>query len=239
MDERRRAVDEEKERTRARMWDLLEGARISPQTGPRGGIPDFIGAEQAADRLTTLPEWRRAGVIKINPDTAQLPVRVRALAAGKLVYMAVPRLARDYPFVLLDPSRLSSPEDAADKNWALRDGVPTRVREMRRVDLVVAGSLAVNRAGVRLGKGAGYTDIELGLLMDGGRIAPDTPVATTVHSLQIVDQPLPQRGFDFEVSVIVTAGEVIRVRTPRPSPGIVWADLDDARIAAIPALTAR
>jgi 5-formyltetrahydrofolate cyclo-ligase len=238
MDERRRAVDEEKEQARGRMWALLEGARISPLSGPRGGIPDFVGCVEAADRLATLPEWDRAEVIKINPDTAQLPVRARALAAGKLVYMAVPKLARDHPFVLLDPARLS-PDDAADKNWAVREGVPTHVRDMLRVDLVVAGSLAVNRAGARLGKGAGYTDIELGLLMDAGRIAPDTPVATTVHQLQVVDEPLPQRGFDFEVSVIVTPGEVIRISDPRPSPGIVWDDLDEAKIAAIPVLAAR
>lgn len=48
------------------------------------------------------------------PDKAQLPVRIRALDAGKLLYMAVPRLAEELPFYLLDPASLnSSPAEAA------------------------------------------------------------------------------------------------------------------------------
>jgi len=237
MAERSSGVNGAKEAARDRMWALLEEARVSPPPGPRGGIPDFIGAERAADRLTELPEWRRARVIKVNPDDAQLPVRVRALAEGKLVYMAVPKLAMDHPFVLLDPERLSvPPEVAARKNDALREGRPAQVPEMRPVDLVVAGSLAVSRSGARLGKGAGYTDIELGLLMDAGRIGAGTPVVTTVHDLQVVEEVLPRSRCDFEVSVIATPTAVIRIADPRPSPGIVWSDLDPRKIDEIPVL---
>jgi 5-formyltetrahydrofolate cyclo-ligase len=39
-----------------------------------------------------MPEWPAARVVKANPDAPQLPVRRRALADGKVVYMAVPRL---------------------------------------------------------------------------------------------------------------------------------------------------
>jgi 5-formyltetrahydrofolate cyclo-ligase len=237
MDEQTTGVNRAKQAARDRMWALLEEVRVSAPPGTRGGIPDFVGADRAAERLTALPEWQRARVIKVNPDTAQLPVRVRALAAGKLVYMAVPKLALDHPFVLLDPKRLSvPPEVAARKHNALREGRPVRVPDMHAVDLVVAGSLAVSRSGVRLGKGAGYTDIELGLLMDAGRIGASTPIATTVHDLQVVDEALPRRRFDFEVSLIVTPKVVIRVTNPRPSPGIVWSDLDESKIAEIPVL---
>jgi 5-formyltetrahydrofolate cyclo-ligase len=51
------------------------------------------GAEQAAARLADLPKWQTARVVNANPDSPQLPVRRRALADGKVVYMAVPRLA--------------------------------------------------------------------------------------------------------------------------------------------------
>ena len=46
------------------------------------------------------------------------------------------------------------------------------VEDMRRVDIVVCGSVAVNRRGTRLGKGAGYSDIEVALLQESGRIGP-------------------------------------------------------------------
>jgi 5-formyltetrahydrofolate cyclo-ligase len=38
--------------------------------------------------------------VKANPDSAQWPVRQRALEDGKTVYMAVPRLAGREPKVL-------------------------------------------------------------------------------------------------------------------------------------------
>jgi hypothetical protein len=51
-----------------------------------------------------------------NPDKAQRAVRAKALAAGKLLDMAVPRLADDLPFYLLDPEDLrGSPWEAASQ----------------------------------------------------------------------------------------------------------------------------
>jgi 5-formyltetrahydrofolate cyclo-ligase len=43
---------------------------------------------------------------------------------------------------------------------------------MQPVDLVACGSVAVDRTGARLGKGAGYSEIEVGLLNDAGLIGP-------------------------------------------------------------------
>ena len=214
-----------KERVRAHMWELLDQAMVN-MDGP-GGIPNFMGAEHAAERLTRLPEWQDARVIKVNPDDAQMPVRRRALQEGKHVYVAVPRLELEYPFVQLDP------EQPGER---MRTGIAMRLSEMRPVDLVVSGSLAVNRNGARVGKGAGYTDIELGLLMDAGLIDGNTPVASTVHDLQVMDEELPRCSFDFELSIIVTPTTVIRVENPSPSPGIVWSEIDPKQVAAIPVL---
>ena len=47
--------------------------------------------------------------------------------------------------------------------------------------MVVCGSVAVNRRGARLGKGAGYSDIEVALLQEAGLIGPSTVIVTTVH----------------------------------------------------------
>jgi 5-formyltetrahydrofolate cyclo-ligase len=62
-------------------------------------------------------------------------------------------------------------------------------------------------------------------------------LATTVHSLQVVDEPLPETEHDFRVDLIVTPDEVIWCASSRPRPaGILWEHLDDGKIAAVPVL---
>jgi 5-formyltetrahydrofolate cyclo-ligase len=114
-----------KDAVREWVWTLLERERVARFPGARGRIPNFAGAPAAAARLASLPAWRAARVVKSNPDTPQLPVRARALADGKLLYMAVPRLADERPFILLDPGRLpcscrdrsASPAPPAAGRW--------------------------------------------------------------------------------------------------------------------------
>lgn len=232
-------VDWAKQAVRERMWTLLEREQAVPP-GVHGRIPSFFGAKAAADRLAELPEWQTAGVVKAVPDTAQEPVRARALGEGKLLYMAVPKLAEPLPFYLLDPATLPvPPEEAASKNVAARIARQVGVDEMRPVDLIVCGSVAVNRRGVRLGKGAGYSDIEVALLQEAGLIGPATTIVTTVHSLQVVDDELPETEHDFSVDVIVTPEDVIRCANARRPRGLVWDDLSAEKIAAIPVLAAR
>jgi 5-formyltetrahydrofolate cyclo-ligase len=110
---------------------------------------------------------------------------------------------------------------------------------MQPVDLVICGSVAVNREGVRLGKGAGYSDIELALLQEAGLIRRDTAIVTTVHRLQVLDELLPETEHDFSVDLIVTPDEIIRCEPSRRPRGLVWEHLSPEQIAAIPVLTAR
>jgi 5-formyltetrahydrofolate cyclo-ligase len=79
-----------KQTVRERVWALLERERAARFPGAEGRIPNFVSAPAAAARLASLPQWRAARVVKSNPDAPQLPVRARALADGKLLYMAVP-----------------------------------------------------------------------------------------------------------------------------------------------------
>ena len=93
--------------------------------------------------------------------------------------MAVPMLASEKPFNLLDPEiLLVPPREAATKETAARVAPLVALSEMRPVDLVVAGSVAVNHQGVRLGKGAGHSDIEVALLTEGGLLRPETVIVT-------------------------------------------------------------
>ena len=229
-----------KQAVRERVWALLERERAARFPGAQGRIPNFAGASEAAARLASLPPWRAARVVKSNPDAPQLPVRARALADGKLLYMAVPRLVDERPFILLDPQRLGVPSRrAASIGGAARAGRRVTVEELHPVDLVICGSVAVNRQGARVGKGGGFSDLELALLAEAGLIGPDTVVATTVHPLQLLDEALPETDHDFRLDLIVAGEDVITCRRTRRPPGILWEHLDAAKVAAIPALAAR
>ena len=222
---------EAKQEVRERIWQTLKDEGAARFPGARGRIPNFRGAEGAADRLAELPEWQAADVVKSNPDSPQLPVRRRARHDGKTLYMAVPRLTEDKPFVRVDG-------DPTIKK-ALAQGTPSRVEDLGHVDLVVCGTVAVNREGVRVGKGGGYSDLELGLLIEAGLVDDATTIVTTVHPLQLLDEELPETEHDFRVDVVVTPDEVVTTGARRRSPGIIWDHLDDETVEAIPVLAAR
>ena len=235
LEEISRAKDEVRERT----WELLERGGAARFPGARGRIPNFRGAEEAAKRLAELAGWKSAEVVKANPDSPQLPVRTRALEDGKSLYMAVPRLRTERPFISLRPDRLKVlPRKAASIRGASELGRVVRLADVRPIDLIVCGTVAVNRKGVRVGKGGGYSDLEFALLAERGLVSEGTVIVTTVHPLQVVDEDLPDTEHDFRVDLIATPEETIRCpRTRRPS-GILWDHLDEEKISSIPALQA-
>ncbi|PYQ65257.1 MAG: 5-formyltetrahydrofolate cyclo-ligase [Acidobacteria bacterium] len=209
-----RRIEAEKQRIREKVWSLLEKSGEALFPGARGRIPNFRGAAKAADRLAETAEWRRARAIKFNPDAPQRPVRLRALREGKTVYMAVPRLRRKKCFWRLDPGRIPSKDfpAAATISGASKFGKPVHPRDLPRIDLVVAGSVAVDRGGARVGKGGGFSDLEYAIGREFGAIDDSTRVATTVHSLQLRERDLPVTDHDFLLDLIATPKEVLRPR---------------------------
>ncbi len=228
---------------RDEVWEALRTAKVARFPGARGRIPNFTGAEAAADRLRELPEWQRARTIKANPDSAQWPVRQRALVDGKIVFMAVPRLADPDPFFLLDPEQLAdTPRKASSIAGASKSARRIAVADLEPVDLVLAGSVAVSRDGARLGKGGGFSDLEFAVAGAAGLIGPDTVVVTTVHALQVRDPgTIPMTSHDVPVDLIVTPDRVIDCRADRLSRSggeLHWDELTEEKIESIPLLRA-
>jgi 5-formyltetrahydrofolate cyclo-ligase len=227
-----------KDDIRESVWQSLQKERAARFPGAEGRIPNFIGAEACAKQLAETRYWKAAQNLKINPDSPQRAIRQRALADGKTIYMAVPRLRSERPFIELDPKKLKcSPYAASSIKGAGRYGRPVALKEVPKIDLVVCGSVAVNRRGARVGKGGGYSDLEFALLTEEGKISAKAPIVTSVHSLQIIDEEIPMTEHDIPLSAIVTSSEVIEIdpRYPRPG-GIYWEMLPQEKIDAIPVL---
>jgi 5-formyltetrahydrofolate cyclo-ligase len=230
------AVQTAKHALRERVWDLLERRGIA---SAHGRIPDFPGANLAAERLAQLSLWRNARVIKANPDEAQFPVRLRALQEGKRVYMAFPAMRSELPFVLLDPAQLTQPlQTAATGKGGVEAGTLVGVESVEPVDLVICGTVAVDKVGARVGKGSGYSDIEVALLAEANLVSDTTPLVTTVHEAQVVDEPVPATRHDFRVSTIVTPLHVHDVGQSA-LPTLVWEHLTQDKIFTIPVLANR
>jgi hypothetical protein len=101
------------------------------------------------------------------------------------------------------------------------DAPKVSISELRPIDLVVCGSVAVKRHGERIGKGAGYSDLEVALLHDA---AP-----RTAHGHLHNGPPAPSaRGAPTHGRSRLRGGphrnpaEVILCRPSRRRTGILW-----------------
>ena len=233
-------MERTKKDLRADCWLGLRMARAARFPGVEGRIPNFVGAEAATERLRAWPRWKRARVIKSNPDSPQRAARHAALKEGKLVYLAVPRLSEAQPFVEIDPQQLEPEElwNASSIRWGLELGRPVSLAEMKPIDLIVTGCVGVTREGARLGKGGGYSDIEYALLREAGLIKPRTPVVSLVHPAQILpDGEVPMTAHDLSLDAFFTPDEDVACpRVFRRTKGILWDHLEPEQIEAIPVL---
>ena len=155
--------------------------------------------------------------------------------------MAVPRLRNPKPFIELDPKRLkTSPHNASSIKGAAKYGRLVSLEEVRKIDLIICGSVAVNLNGARIGKGGGYSDLEYALLRELGKVDPYTPILTTLHPLQLLDEEMPVREHDIPVNAVITPERVIPLKAHYQKPkGIYWPMLPAEKIKAIPVLKAR
>lgn len=222
---------------RERVWDdLAESGVARFPFPPHDRIPNVANASDAADRLAAQPEWQDATTIKANPDAPQLPVRRQALRDGKRLYVAVPRLREEAPFLELDPEEILDYDAATTVSGISEHGEPTTPEQLPAIDLVVSGSVAVTETGERIGKGEGYSDLEYAILAEYGLVDEATTVATTVHERQVVDE-IAADAHDVSLSLIVTPERIVRTEHGDQPDGIDWELLSPSRIEEIPVLS--
>lgn len=231
----------DKDVVRHRIWAALEDAGVA--IGPAwSAIPNFVGADVAAWRLWQTPEWRRAGTVKTNPDQAQMPIRLRALYEGKLLFAPVPYLTREFPYLRIDPVVLHkkgiSFELAATAQGFLEHGERIGFEQVAPLDFCVVGSVAVTRGGARTGKGAGFADLETAIFRELGIVTATTPMATTVHSIQLVDSDaVVMQAHDSPLDYVATEIELIATGNTAPRPmGVAWDRVQPDQFETIPFL---
>jgi 5-formyltetrahydrofolate cyclo-ligase len=230
-----------KDAIRHDIWAALEDAGVSLGRA-WSMIPNFVGADLAAWRLAQTREWQTARTIKTNPDHAQTPIRIRALYEGKTVYAPVPYLTKDFPYLRLEPEVLRardiSFELAATPQGFMEHGERLEFEQVAPLDFCVVGSVAVSRAGGRTGKGAGFADLETAIFRELGTVTATTPMATTIHSLQLVeDHQVVIESHDSPLDFVATEAELIVTGNTMPRPmGVEWTKVRADQFETIPFL---
>lgn len=229
----------DKRSIRERIWRLLEESGVAAFPRPvHGRIPNFKGSEEACRRLTSTVEFQRARVVKINPDAPQKFCRYIALLEGKMLIVPTPRIREG--FYLINPTAVPTAVyyEASTISGLFKWGKPVKPEEIPQIDLVVVGSVAVNpKTGRRVGKSHGYSEIEWGILSTFDKVSENTPVATTVHTLQLIEEEIPVEPFDLVVDVVATPREVIYTKRVDKKPsGIYWDYVTDDMFREIPLL---
>lgn len=237
---------------RNRIWAFLEENDIARFPRPvKNRIPNFDGAPKTGDTVAKLPEYQKAQIIKVNPDTPQKPVRMLALGQNRQLLVPQPRLLKGF-FSQLDGSKIKNAKLSfaatakGQKELAKPISFSDMVKKCPKVDLLVVGSVAVNeKTGARVGKGEGFAELEYAVLREIGCIDEFTPVVTTVHDAQVLpDGELPPPGktlfkHDVSVDIICTPTRTIRIergnKQEQPT-GIYWNLLSDEKFNQISVL---
>ncbi|XP_068219875.1 methenyltetrahydrofolate synthase domain-containing protein isoform X2 [Palaemon carinicauda] len=227
---------------RKNVWTFIEENDLANFPRPVSNrIPNFKGAAEAGQRVSSLQCFTSAQTVKVNPDKPQEEVRFLTLDAGKVLLVPTPRL-RSGLFNRMDGHTQENKETLrvmaqteGIKKYAKPVGLDSKVK----VDLIVIGSVAVSRTGRRIGKGEGFGDLEYAMMKSMKAVDDSTPVVTTVHDCQVFDD-LPERLFgphDVPVDIIVTPTEVFDVshRLSKPQ-GIYWHLLTPMKFKQVPIL---
>lgn len=175
-------------------------------TATRRAVPVEVRAERAqalhlrAVQLAATTGGPVCAYLPIGsePGSAELPAAL--LAAGHEVLLPV------VPAELgpLDWARYEGPDDLGAGPIGLREPTGTRLGPagIARARLVLVPALAVDRRGLRIGKGAGYYDRSLPLA------DPGVPLVAVVYDEELVDR-LPAEEHDFPVTGVLRPGHAV------------------------------
>ncbi|XP_026470436.1 methenyltetrahydrofolate synthase domain-containing protein-like [Ctenocephalides felis] len=223
------------------VWKYLDENRLSLFPRPVfNRIPNFKGAFDAAQRLSELDVFKQAKTVLVNPDKPLECVRILALEEGKQLVVPVPRLQSGLLTKIVMPENNSKYHvRRAITRKGLNEAPTVDLNSDINIDLLIIGSVAVSRNGLRIGKGRGYTDLEFAIMQHAKALNQDSLIITLVHDCQVKDD-MPSALFgahDVPVDIIITPTETIMVsgRPPRPTH-IMWNLISERRLNTVNAL---
>ncbi|QQP58151.1 Methenyltetrahydrofolate synthetase domain-containing protein, partial [Caligus rogercresseyi] len=111
-------------------------------------------------------------------------LRELVLKSKDILYTNIKDLTTKDFMYCIQSKDLANPTEigiASTKKGTIRFGKPMRVglkTPLKKIDMLVLGSVAVARNGVRVGVGKGVEDLQWGMLYDSGVVDDDTLIVT-------------------------------------------------------------
>jgi len=196
--------------------------------------PHFVGAEKASIRAAVLDEFIAAKVVLVSPGVAVLSDTV--LSQGKMLVSPTPGLREEK--VLQQLVKNDEAETITTDGKRRQKFRRLELNEDAKIDVLVVGSMLVDKTGRRMGKKWEQVGLEFVL---GGLPSQNLIVITLVHDCQVVEE-LPGAFFspmDVPVDIIITPSTVIRVKDRLPKPrNILWDKVTEGMLEEIPVLKA-
>jgi 5-formyltetrahydrofolate cyclo-ligase len=175
----------------------------------RGRVPVPVLSDHArsvAEHLLDSPEVRRAATVaayvSVGREPGTGPLLAGLEAAGKRVIL--PLLQPDDD---LDWAVYRGPDSLVPARRGLLEpvGAPLGPDAIGTADCVIVPGLAVDRTGLRLGRGGGSYDRAL------GRVPVGTFTCVVLHASEVRDE-VPADPHDRQVTAVVTEDGVLRFR---------------------------
>lgn len=203
-------------------------------------IADYPGSEFIPDALRLLHFWSGSGPVFVTPDNCLEHLRAELVREQRPLLQTI-AVAIGFHYFAPGTVQKGFERFAGTLDGALLLAKQVDldfVRSLGPLDFVVTGACAVNRSGIRFGKGHGFFDIEWGILSTLGVVNENTTVIACVHDCQVIDDELPATPHDTVVDWIITPTETIKVaHRPKKPLGIHWEALAPERFEEIPLLT--
>ncbi|XP_003246078.1 uncharacterized protein LOC100160598 isoform X2 [Acyrthosiphon pisum] len=231
---------------RQKVWEFMEENSLVIFPKPCfNRIPNFKGCNNVSLLLEKLEEFKKAKTVQVTPDKAQETARFLTLNWGKRLLVPLLRLKEgllqnvSLPFAEPSAKMLRSASTQKGlRKWGNKLITLDQNNDVH-IDMIILGSVAVDKKGRRIGIGNGFCDLEFVILSSMNMVTDNTVVVTIVHDVQVFDT-LPTdifKPYDVPVDIIITSNEIIRVenRLDRPKD-VFWNYISKRRLLEMPPL---
>lgn len=185
-----------------------------------------------AQKLRMLKTYQDAVTVFATPEPSLLQARINCLADGKNLIMPGPALIQGFYLITARSVAFRNIPAAVTFHGLERYGSLLRPGELVNLslELLITGSVVVDRRGGRIGEGKGFFDLSCALLQELGGLGQYWSAYSLVSETSISADTLPQDIWDIKLNGLVTPTEILSFAPTHEKPRIYWKELPLNRV---------